>query len=290
MSRHPPSSWRRGFDGGLGPRRLSRASCLRPGRWAGLGRTLWHHRLWGRFGSAARRPFPLLGTQGDRALSRGAILFIVHNDMGGGSFAPRCLGPLRSLRPPSGLRPLQDIDPPPTGGTTSSSYPSSSSQCVPPLPSTSETEVSGESGGGSPAFSASQRFLAEVSRRCAFLTLFAFLSSFAFFCSSFRARFLARSSLSSRTGGRESLTIPIPCKRVAIRAKAGRKKNKRKIKDKSDVLREKCSPSRGSSAPLRNPLDPGAWSSRPRWLSPSPTPAPPASASQPRGRPGSSQT
>ena len=113
-----------------------------------------------------------------------------------------------------GLRPLRDLDPPANRGIMSSSSAlSSSSQCaLSPPPSISETDVSGESGGGSPTFSASRWFLVEISQRCAFLALFAFLSSFAFFYSSFWARFLDRSSLSSGTGGRESLTIPIPCK------------------------------------------------------------------------------
>ena len=78
--------------------------------------------------------------------------------------------------------------------------------------SISETEVSGEGGGATPTFSASRWFLAEISRLCAFRAALAFLSSLAFFCSSFRARFLARISLSSGTGGRESLTTPILCK------------------------------------------------------------------------------
>jgi hypothetical protein len=43
--------------------------------------------------------------------------------------------------------------------------------------------------------------------------------------------------------GRESLTIPIPCKRAAIKAKVGKRKNKRKIKEKGGILLEKCSPS-----------------------------------------------
>jgi len=42
-----------------------------------------------------------LGTRGDRALSWGAVLFIVHNDIGGDSLAPRCLRPLWGLNPPT---------------------------------------------------------------------------------------------------------------------------------------------------------------------------------------------
>jgi len=95
---------------------------------------------------------------------------------------------------------------------SSSSASSSSQSALLPPPSISETEVSGESGGVTPAFSVSRWFLAEIYRHCAFLAAFDFLSSLAFFCSSFWARFLARISLSSGTGGRESLTIPIPSK------------------------------------------------------------------------------
>ena len=116
-------------------------------------------------------------------------------------------------------------------GVTSSSSATSS---LSPPPSISETDVSGESGGGTPAFSASRWFLAEISRRCAFLTAFAFLSSLAFLCSSFRARFLARISLSSGTGGRESLMIPFPYeangKRGLRQEQNGNKRKKSKQK------------------------------------------------------------
>jgi len=60
-----PNSWCRDSDGGLGPRRFTRASCLRPGRWAGLSWALRGHQLWGHFGFALRRPFPLLGARRD---------------------------------------------------------------------------------------------------------------------------------------------------------------------------------------------------------------------------------
>ena len=60
----------------------------------------------GRFGSTSRRPFPLLGTREDRAFPRSAVLFVIHNYVGGGLPTPWCLGPLGSLRPSSGLRPL----------------------------------------------------------------------------------------------------------------------------------------------------------------------------------------
>ena len=73
----------------------------------------------------------------------------------------------------------------------SSSSVNSFSQCSSCPPSISETEVSGDSGAGSPAFSASRRFFSEVSQRLAFLALFAFFSYLAFFCFSFRAQFLA---------------------------------------------------------------------------------------------------
>ena len=107
-----PSGWCGGFDGGLGSQRLSRAFHLRPCRRAGLSWARRRHRLWGHLRPTPRRPFPLLGTRGDRALSWGAILFIIHNNEGGDSLAPRCLRPLGGLRPPLGLRPLWGLDPP----------------------------------------------------------------------------------------------------------------------------------------------------------------------------------
>ena len=222
-----PSRRRRDFDGGLGPRRLRRVACLWSGRRAGLCWALRRFRLRGHLRLAPRCLLPLLGTHGDRALPRGAVL-VVYNNVGDGLPAPRRLGPLGGLRPPSGPRPLWDLDPPAGRGITSSfSATSLSSQCaLSPPPSISETDVSGESGEGTPAFSASRWFLAEISRCYVFLAAFAFLSSLIFFCSSFWARFLARISLSSRTGGRESLTIPILCKQAAIKKKAGRKRKR----------------------------------------------------------------
>ena len=203
-------------------------------------------------------PFPPLGDPGGQTPLRGSILFIINDNIGGDSLAPRFLRPLGGLRPPRAFDPSGTSIPPPTGGITSSlssSSASSLSQCVSPPPSISETEVSGDSGAGSPAFSASRRFFSEVSRRLAFLALFAFFASLAFFYSSFRARFLARSSLSSGTGGRESLTIPIPYKRMTIKAKARKKGNERKIGDKNNSLPEKCNLSRVASAPPENPSD-----------------------------------
>jgi hypothetical protein len=94
---------------------------------------------------------------------------------------------------------------------------------------------------GSPTFSASWRFLSEVSRHLAFLAFFAFFSSLARFYSLFRARFLARSSLSSETGGRESLMTPIPCKQTAIKTKARKRGNQGKIGEKDGILPAKCS-------------------------------------------------
>ena len=114
--------------------------------------------------------------------------------MGDGLATPGAWNPSGASDPPRAFDPSGISIPPPTGGITSSSSMSMSSQCaLSPPPSISETEVSGESGGGTPAFSASRWFLAEISRRCAFLAAFAFLSSLAFFCSSLQARFLAGS-------------------------------------------------------------------------------------------------
>ena len=96
MDPRPPSGWRGSFDGALGLWRLSQAACHRPEDWAGLSQALRHHRPWGRFGSAPRRPLPLLGTRGDRAPSWGAVL-VVYNDVGDGLAAPRCLGFLGGL-------------------------------------------------------------------------------------------------------------------------------------------------------------------------------------------------
>jgi len=66
-----PSGWRRGFNGDLGPRRLNRASFLRPGHWAGLGRALQHHRPWGASDPPPGSLSPSWGPQGIEP-SRGA--------------------------------------------------------------------------------------------------------------------------------------------------------------------------------------------------------------------------
>jgi len=121
----------------------------------------------GRLGFAPRHLLPLLGTHGDWTL-RGGAVFIVHNDVGDGMPAPGVWDPSGASYLPWAFGPSRISIPPPAGGIASSSSASSSSQsALPPSPSISETEVSGEGGGATPAFSASQRFLAEISRLCA---------------------------------------------------------------------------------------------------------------------------
>ena len=82
-----PQQLHGGFNGGLGPRRLCRAFHLRPCCWAGFNWTL-RSGLWVHLRSAARRPFPLLGTRGGTALLLGSVLFVINNNIGGDSLAP----------------------------------------------------------------------------------------------------------------------------------------------------------------------------------------------------------
>ena len=137
---------------------------------------------------------------------------------GGRSSRPPVLGtPRGPLTPLGPSTPLGSRSPHRQGGSRRSPPPArqASVRCLPhPL---SPRPKSRESRAGQPPPSrlhggSWQRFLGLRLPRS--LRLFVLVN---IFCSSFRARFLARISLSSGIGGRESVTIPIPCKTSRIR-------------------------------------------------------------------------
>ena len=287
-----PSRWRRDFDGGLGLRCFRRVACLHSGRRAGLCWALRRFRLRWHLGLAPRRLLHLLGTHGDRALPRGAVLDI-YNNVGDGLAAPRCLGPLGGLRPASGLRPLSDLNPPAGSGD----YVLLLRHLIEPV------------GIASPALNLRDRSLRRVGRGdpcllCLTVVLGGDLPPLRL-PRSLRLLVLLGVLLLFVPGpilGPDLLILwdwgqGIPDDPHPLRNKrkkeieAGTKgKQAQEIKAKNSLLPVKRSSFQGASTPPGSSSYPGVSSSQPERRCPMPISARPTSLSRPRGRPGSSRT
>ena len=173
---------------------------------------------------------------------RGSVLFIINNNIGGDSLAPRCLRPLGGLRPPSDLRPLWNLDPPADRGD----------HFILVL----LVSQLGRFGRGKPRLLGLTAVLLKSLATLSLPHTLCFLRLFGLLLLLVLGPILGPELLVLWDWGRESLTIPIPYKRTTIKARARKKGNERKIGDKSSILPEKCNLSRGASAPPENPSDP----------------------------------